>query len=231
MSILDIGAVLLIAYNSIRGITKGFFLSVFNLISFFVAAFLTAQWYPHLSSFLLKTKVYDWVQNRVYEMVVKSNSSAIETSTNSMTDEAVKGVIDSFSLPPAIKALLMEQEKGALTDILDTEHIFQQLSGGIGEFIINVLSMIVLFCVIKMILTIAAEIINQFMKLPLLSQVNKLAGGIFGIVSGIAIVYIICAFFILLSSIQIFTPLTELINESLIIKGFYNNNILIELIM
>jgi hypothetical protein len=91
--------------------------------------------------------------------------------------------------------------------------------------------MIILFCVIKFALSLLAAIIDQFTKFSVLNRVNKLAGGIFGAASGIIAIYIIFAIFILFIPVRLFIPLIDLINESVLAKVFYNNNILLKWIL
>ncbi|WHH61685.1 CvpA family protein [Petroclostridium sp. X23] len=231
VTILDIAVILIIIFSSIRGMMKGFFLSVFDILSFFIAAILTARLYPYFAAILSKTKVYQWIQDSIYQIVVRANPIAIETTTSSIKDDTVKNAIDIISLPASIKDALMEQQQREWIEVININNINQQLAGGISGLIINVLSMIILFCAIKAILAVIASVINQFMKLPILNEVNKLVGGAFGIVSGIVVVYLICAFFVLLLPIEGFSPLAALIDRSVIVKGFYNNNILLEWIL
>ena len=66
-------------------------------------------------------------------------------------------------------------------------------------------------------------------KLPILKQVNKAGGTIYGIIKGVILIYTI------LTVVYLMAPLlnktvTENINKSIITKTLYNNNLILNII-
>lgn len=228
MTILDFGVFIIILYSCIKGITRGFVLSFFDVISFSVAAYFTARFYPVFSAILMHTRIYEWIQKGIYESIIKTNPAAVQAASTGINPPTAKTVMDALSLPNVVKATIMRQGKYGFTGV---HSMVDNLSAGISKFIINILSMIILFCVIKFALSLLAAIIDQFTKFSVLNHVNKLAGGIFGAASGIIAIYIIFAIFILFIPVRLFIPLIDLINESVLAKVFYNNNILLKWIL
>jgi len=68
-----------------------------------------------------------------------------------------------------------------------SEEILKNITGRI----INVLSIIILFIVLKLIFTFIIAILSKIGDLPIINVVNKLGGLIFGIITGILMVYLV----------------------------------------
>jgi uncharacterized membrane protein required for colicin V production len=231
MTILDFIVLLIILYSSVKGMMRGFVLSVFDITSFFIAAFFAAKFYPFLSNILVQTKLYEWIQKGISESILKTDILAIQTVNPNLNESTAKTVMDSLSLPSIIQLNLARYRNADFTGFIDTHNMVEYLSIGISKLIINILSIIILFCITKLILHIIATIIDQFARLPILDQVNRVAGCAFGFISGAFIVYVICALFTLLAPIQAFNPFLDYINNSMIAKVFYNHNMLLRLIL
>ncbi len=57
--------------------------------------------------------------------------------------------------------------------------------------VINVLSIVVLFILLKILFSIAFSILNNIVKLPILNEINKIGGIIAGMAEGIVITYLL----------------------------------------
>ena len=67
-----------------------------------------------------------------------------------------------------------------------SEEILKNIAGRI----INVVSIIILFIVLKIIFTFIIAILSKIGDLPIINVVNKLGGLVFGIITGIIVVYL-----------------------------------------
>lgn len=94
--------------------------------------------------------------------------------------------------------------------------------------IVNVISMILLFFMLKIALSIIVTILNGVFSLPLLNGLNKLGGGIFGFIRG---VFIICIIFAIIVPLNINknTLIEKEIYKSKIGILLYNNNPIIKI--
>jgi uncharacterized membrane protein required for colicin V production len=62
-----------------------------------------------------------------------------------------------------------------------------------------------------------------------LKQADKLGGFVFGVVQGLLIVYAVCALLMLFNSSPQFADIFNTIENSMIAKYFYENNIILNL--
>lgn len=233
MNITDFAVLLIIIIWGIRGMTRGLVLSIFDMISFFVAGFCALTYYPVVSHSIMQTQMYGQFQKVVTQVIFQFNSStvpAVNTNTSS------NAVIDSLMLPDIIKKVLLNPDSSKmnlgplkLSQFLHMDQLTQYIGDGVAAIILNIFSMIVLFIIAKFILQFLGKLLDKVMKLPLLHATNKMAGGCLGVLKGVIVVYILCAIFSLFSPVHMFVPFIKLINNSMIAKVFYNNNILLML--
>lgn len=95
--------------------------------------------------------------------------------------------------------------------------------------IINVISAICIYIAVKILLYILFFFIKGVFKLPLLKQASRLAGVCVGIISGMIIVYMICA--IISLNIANSDEIRMVIDNTYLVKYFYDNNLLMTLII
>ena len=99
------------------------------------------------------------------------------------------------------------------------------------QMIITVITVIVTFVGVKIILGFAVGIVDVIMKLPLLKTINSTGGMLFGVIQGVLIVLVICAVLTMFVPLESFKNIHNAIGGTYIAKYFYNNNILMTLIM
>ncbi len=237
MNIIDLLVVIVIAVYLIRGIIKGLVLSIFHVASFFVAAYGAAKLYPSVSLKFSQTSIYMNIRQSITQMLTDRVQQAVATSNTNLTSgmgqapttDTVQSVMETLPVPDSMKLTLIENL--SLENIIDIQGIVDTLSQNISTIILNILSIIIVFFAIKLVLFIIANILDQVMSLPVLNGINKIAGGIFGGMSGLIMVYIIFAIFTLFAPTQFAAPLIKQINESMVASVLYNNNILLNLIL
>jgi len=227
MNIIDIVVLGIIALMMFKGIKKGLVVTVFEMASFFIAAFCVSVFHSQVSEFLKGTKVFEWVQQFVLKHIVNVNLASVETTASA---DSANNVMNSLQLPDFLQKLLFNKKEGNLAGLLGLDKVIEGISTSISTFIITILSMIIIFFAVKILLHIAMKILNGIMKLPLFNSANKLAGALFGVINAVFVIYILCAVLAFLAPIQVFKPVIQLINESAVGKVFYNHNILLKII-
>lgn len=88
------------------------------------------------------------------------------------------------------------------------------MSGELVGIIIKLLSIIFIFWLVSVLMNLILGLFSFILNVPILKQLNKVGGIIFGLMEGIFIVYFIT---LILTSIATFSP------ESLIGEGVYNS--------
>jgi uncharacterized membrane protein required for colicin V production len=227
VTVLDFAVLIIMGIGIMRGISKGLVLSVFHMISLLISALLTAKYYPVFSDVLANTKVYERVKNGIGAVMTKSTVPAVSGNGQ----EAAETIVESLSIPKILKPAILKNTSFNVSEVFGFDSIIEQINTSITNTIINVLSIIVLFVTISILLYIVVKIIDNIMKLPVLKTINKLSGGAFGAIKGLLFIYIIFGIISLFTHVEAFASVVNLIDNSIIAKGLYHNNILLKLIL
>ena len=100
----------------------------------------------------------------------------------------------------------------------------------ITNLLANAISFAVTLIVIKVIVSVVIRILNLAVKLPVIRQFNSILGGIFGLISGIIICYLIIGISLALEPSGNFLWLTKMVNSSYVASLFCNENLIAELL-
>ena len=204
---IDIAVVLLIWIIAITGYKKGLVKMLCSVLSFVGAAILTAYLYKPLSQMFLKIKFVQNFNNKITDNVV----SQINKTSG-----------DVSSLMPSWMSEFVE-------NLINTAG--QTISQGILQILVSIAAAILIYILVKLALGLFAGILNFIMKLPILDIVNR-AGGLFlGIIKGVIIVLIIFALISLLVPMGNYKEIHTMLLNTNIAKYFYNNNLLMKLIL
>ena len=170
----------------------------------FVRSFLsiTSTILSMLFSFLLYRPVSEMImESKVGDMIFKSVSEMIDKSVTENAGELGSKLVEMTNSAEAITNLLA-----------------------------NALSFVVTLIVIKVIVSVAIRILNLTVKLPIIKQCNSFLGGVFGLISGIIICYVIIGISMALEPSGNFPWLIQMVNNSYIASVFCDKNLISELI-
>lgn len=220
---MDISIIVILLLSGINGLYIGFIRSSFNLLVYILSGYITKIYYPFLAAFI---KNNPDILSKMKDIVNSGISKIIKNSEGSTREKA----LEYFKVPDAFKSSIegsVEFQKGV-------EDLSKTASGVISEafidIFINIISVIVVFLVAKTLLTVIMGMIDNFFKLPLLKDFNRILGLILGIAKGLLIIYII---FTILTPLIMMSPegyISEVTYNSNIGLYFYNNNIILNFI-
>ncbi len=205
--ILDILCVLLIWVMAAKGYKKGLVKGLFNLLSFVLSGILTAIIYKPASEYIMNISF------------VKNNIAVL--------GEKISGLIAT----PAQEEISMLPHWLYDTVYKTSEAANTALSNAAVTIIINIFCIVVIYLLVKVALRLFEGIFNAIMKLPVLNLVNRTGGMICGIFTSVAILWIALAVVVLFAGTDIFKPVNEAIQSTSVLKYFYNNNLLMKLII
>jgi uncharacterized membrane protein required for colicin V production len=114
------------------------------------------------------------------------------------------------------------------SSLLDMSKIMDQVSNQLAHMVIDIISLVVLYIVIRIALAFAKVIIQAIAKLPIFKQVDKLGGFAFGAVEGLLTIYILFAVLMLFHTNPQFKAVFEALDNSVVAKFFYQNNFIID---
>ncbi|MCI9017201.1 MAG: hypothetical protein HFJ53_08615 [Clostridia bacterium] len=218
MSILiDLIILGIIVLSVFLGYKKGLIGVAFKVLSFIIAIIITLLLFKPISNVIINnTQIDESIQNTIEEKLI---GEKIEENGEIRQE--------TTSVPNIIVDYINSLAKDSINNSKQT--IIKAVSRDLTINIINILVMISLFIISRILLIFAKVLLEAVSELPLVKQFNEIGGIIYGLVSGIFIIYLI---FALISFILPMLGQTGIINiiKNSIIGGFvYNNNILLML--
>lgn len=209
----------------IVGLARGLIFSVFKIASFFIAIILSVKLYPKAADFLAKTPIYGNIKGSIMKSLQGRYEAAIPVSGQG-NGTAVDAVIDKLALPDFLKKGILDKIP-APSDMIDVQSILGNISDEITKIIVSILSLILLFLLIRLGLFIIGFILKGISRLPVIRELDRFGGLAFGALEGILMIYILFAILMIFNSSPQFTQIFDSIGASAIAKSFYQNNIII----
>ncbi len=203
--------------NALVGLRVGFIKTVFSLVSMVIALILTIWISPNVNDMLKNNdKFYHMINDRVEKMLSLQEEKAASTE-----DEQY---IEGLPIPKSWKKTLIENKKDA-TDNLK-EYIAEYVTG----VIINALAFILTFVAALIVLWALCFALNIVSKLPLLNQINKLAGLAAGLVHGLVLVWLLFILLTVFGSAKFGQEAFVMIEDNAFLSLIYNNNLLLRFV-
>jgi len=226
MNWVDFVVIGLIAAFAIVGLFKGFIMSVYKLAAFVVCIIAAVKFSPVLAEFIGKTPVYDWIKNMIIKNLPLIGKEAFASSEAVSGTAGAETVLGTLPLPEFFRKALLGKLPSA-SELINAEGILNAIGDELTKMIVSVLSLIVLYIVLRIILAFVGLLLKGISELPVFKQVNKLGGFVLGALQGFLAVYILCAILVLFNSNPGFQPIFEGLGASLFARGFYDNNFII----
>lgn len=203
--VLDLILILIIVLFTFIGYKQGLIKSAIKIASFFIAIIVALVLYKPVSTLVINnTTIDDKIENTIIEKI---------------TPEGMKPE-DEANISTKIPNAFIKEANNSIKDIAET----------ITTKIIEVCTVLILYIIARIALRFIAILGDLIAKIPILKQFNKLGGTLFGIIKGLLIVYSILAVLYLISPI-LKESTTKKIDESIITKFMYNNNIITKIIL
>ena len=237
----DIAVIVVIGVFTIIGLRNGFLYSVFRLLSYIIALVVAVKAYPILSSALQKTILYDKIKVYVINSIQSANAAAAATAvsdaTNFATGQATasaisdnglqlsQSAIQNIKLPDFLKTSIINDvaQKGLETKAAILDAVGHEIS----MLIINIISMLLIYVLIRFGLMFARIIIRAVASIPIFKQLDRAGGFALGAVDGIMVVYVLCAFITLFSATPAFNSAINSVKQARFAHYFYENNFIV----
>jgi len=205
--ILDIICILLIWFLAAKGYKKGLVKGLFGLLSFLISGLITAIIYKPASEYIMSIP---FVKN--FMTVLAERISVLI---------GVPGQEELIGLPKWLYDTAYQAADAANTAI----------SNAIVSIIISVFCIVVIYILVKLALKLFEGVFTLIMKLPILNIVNRVGGMVCGMITAVVVLWILLALVVLFAGMDIFEPVNNAIQATSVLKYFYNNNLLMKLII
>lgn len=215
--IIDIIVILIIALSVFLGYRKGLIALSIKLFAVIIALIATLILYKPISALVINnTNLDENIQNAIIE---KANNSEEEQKETSNKEEEQTNSNNEITRTT-------ENQEGNIVEQSVEEKIIPEVAKELSINIINIGVIIILYFLIKIALHFVTAIANIVAKIPIIKQFNKIGGIIYGLLRGILLIYVILLIISFIGEINPENKLHNQINQSLLTKEMYQNNIL-----
>lgn len=223
MNWLTIVIILLFVVCFYAGMKRGLVKTVFSIVFLAAGLLLSAMISPYVSSYLHNN---DSVYTSVYQAVKKN----VKLDGNIETLKQENSIIDELPLPDALREKIKENNNAEVYKALGVKKFKKYIYKYITNMIINGISYVGVYILVSICLYVLSVTLDLMSKLPVLNEINHLAGGAVGLLQGLLIFWIFCTVLSIFSNFQWAQKLYAMINESVILSILYDMNMLLKMI-
>lgn len=209
---------------------RGFLKSSYTVLSLIISAVLIVTLQQPFTEYLSSSALGQTVRDKVQLQVMGTVEEEMPEIKGEEDSETAVKVGEMMGLPSFLMDFLDEklQKQTEAVETMKNDALVV-LTDTVTEVILKIASIILLFLAVRLGVFLLLRLLDIIFKLPLLSGVNSFLGMIVGALNGLLIVYIICAVLTLLAPTESLSEISRIVDETLIVKYFYDNNLLIEM--
>ncbi len=204
------------------GLKKGIIGMIFSLASIVIVIAVTILIAPGLTTYIQKnTNWSDSIRSKTesyYEDkgVLKYSDDNIDT-------------VDEIPLPEGLKTAISDKSGEYLDKGYEAYNNF--IIDSTTDIIFSAIVYVTLFMLIYLLLGIIRVVVCSVGNLPVIRQVNKLAGFIAGLAMGILVVWVGAVLITIFSNFSFTEVVFNNINSSKVLTFLYNNNFVLKMIL
>lgn len=198
MNWLLIVVILILAWNIVRGYTRGILRIAYSLLMWTVILVVAYAGKPYVKQYIIQ-----------------------HTQLESFVEEKISDKLQNDMLPKITEDNIINSTANAL---LEKTGVYDEVTGEIAGVAIDTISFVLIIIAGLIVFHLLYAIIGMIEKLPVIGQSNKVLGLGLGLVKGMIIVWILFLIIALCCTSDIGRYMISDIRESLFLKWIYDNN-------
>lgn len=212
--IIDLILIGIILLSTFLGYKKGLIGVAFKIVSFIIALIVTLILFKPISNYIITNTEF---ANNIENAIVEKLSTA-EIEEGQINEE-------STDLPNVVVDYINEGIQDTVNQAKDS--VVRVVAHNLTETAISIIVMIGIFIITRLILLFAKILLEAVSELPIVKQFNEVGGIIYGIIRAMLLIYVILAIISLTLPMLDETMILSAINNSILTKILYNNNIIL----
>ena len=234
--VLDAVIAVIIIVCVVRGARRGFIRAAFGILTFLLAAVLAFFFYGPFSDYVIATPAGQSVESSLYDSIYKAVAGNAETPAPEEAESVeaspppqqpantTEGLLNAMKIPQFMYEAVFTQSDFLVRTAQLT--VAEAVSRSLAGAFMKVLAGILLFLLLLIGIWLLRIVLEMIFKLPLLKEVNRLAGFLAGLVNGVLLSYLVLAVMGSLSGFAELTFVRDTIAQSYVYQNFYETNIL-----
>lgn len=202
--LIDLIIIGIIALSTFIGYKQGLVKGAIKILSFFIAIVVALILYKPISNIVINnTSIDDNIKNTIIEKIKPDD---IEDNQEVAIEDSLTNKI-----------------------IGEANNTIEEIANAFSVKLVETGILLLLYILIKIALRFVSALADLIAKLPILKQINKTGGIVYGLIKGVVMVYVILAVVYLVSPL-IKQDIPKEIDNTIVTKHVYNNNILLNII-
>lgn len=229
MNIVDYVILGILGVSVLFGIYRGFISSVLNTGGCLISVVASFMLYPRLTEYIASNPelqrtllTYTDASSRIGDLATSI------MNVGNLTAQTIADIVDKTGLPESIsdvlRSNLSNQVYGASQSV--SSYVSQTVMGAST----NILCYIVCFVALYLVISLLLSAIRAIFKLPVLKQLDGLVGGVFGLLRGMILVFVLFALLPLVQTVVPLDTVNEVVSASTL-APLFNNGALVTAIM
>lgn len=196
MNIIDIFLLAILLASIVFGFYRGSVASLWGLAASVAAYPLTLLISPHIASWLSANRgVMELLSTYTDANALVGDYTLATTAVSSISQSALKAVINSLELPQSILGILESNIVSCSFAPLGLVTVNDYVAYTIVAVSLNAVCFVCTYALCTVALHFIINLINQVFRFPVLKYFDALIGGVFGALRGILILYIFSLLF------------------------------------
>lgn len=224
-SVLVAGVLVFLAGMAYKGNRKGLIRIGFSVLSIIAAMFLSQCLAVPVSNFIENnTSIHQTLKSQMDKYV----ESTVKEEIDNAAGQVQENIIETLSIAEPVKSILFKDYQKPDNEV-NTDELCEYISEGLTEICMRAITTLVLFLVITLVLRSSFITLTFFEKLPLIKEINKLAGAAIGVAEGIVILWILCIVLMAATGTPAADTVMEAVDNNVLLSLIYDTNVFLKL--
>lgn len=222
-----VGAIFLVCM--IVGFVRGFIKIVASLLATIAIIVLVVVLNPFVSGAIQKVvPLEEMAQEKCMEILMPEGETEETTDVVELSREAQIAAIEQSELPELFKQLLLENNNNEVYATLGVTTFAEYIAKFLAKIIADILAFLLTLLIVTIIVRTVLYIFGVIGDLPVIGGINRVAGGILGLGTGLVITWVLFIVMTVMYDTAIGSWGLEKIADNQILTMLYEKNILME---
>lgn len=226
MNIIDIIILVILGVSMIYGVYRGFVHTLLSVACCLLSVLIAFAFGPRLSAIVSNSKGVSSTLATYTDAVARvGDYDLAAANVSQLSDSLVNQVLENVSLPQSIQNILRSNLSNQAFAGTGLSTVNDYVSNTVVAVAINILCFLACFALSYVVLSLLLSLIQHVFRLPLLRQLDWLAGGAFGLMRGALLLYALFLVVPLLSTIIPLDAFNELLSQSALSPIFQSDGL------
>lgn len=222
-----IAVIVIVAVLGWLGMKKGLIKMVFSLVSTIVALLVAMLISPVVAGMMKSNEaIVGFFDEKIGAIVDFSAEEAQEETENGQAS-----LIEELPLPETFKELILENNTAESYISMQAQNFEDYVCRQITNVIINAIAFVITLILAVIALVFLCNTLNLLAKLPLLRQINAIAGLAAGVAEGVLLVWVLFVILTMFAGSEFGRDALGMITENPLLEFLYENNMVSKFIV